>query len=99
MLVLTRHKNESIMIGDLIEVTVVDMKGDRVRLGISAPRNIAVHRKEVYEAIRAENIEAARAVEGDLDRLASLFAKHISTPSPPADKPAVAPKEDTDDEN
>ena len=54
MLVLSRQKNESIMIGDDIEVTIADVKGDKVRLGISAPKNIAVHRREVYEAIQRE---------------------------------------------
>ncbi len=60
MLVLSRHKDEIIMIGDEIEIVIVDIKGDTVRVGINAPRAIAVHRKEVYEAIKAENIEAAR---------------------------------------
>ncbi|MCC5828930.1 MAG: carbon storage regulator CsrA [Phycisphaeraceae bacterium] len=58
MLVLSRQKDETIMIGDEVEITVVDIRGDKVRLGITAPRQIAVHRKEVYDAIRREN-EAA----------------------------------------
>lgn len=61
MLVLSRHRDETIMIGDRIEVTVVDIRGDKVRIGINAPTSIAVHRKEVYEAIRRENEEAAAA--------------------------------------
>jgi carbon storage regulator len=60
MLVLSRRKDETIMIGDDIEITIVDIKGDTVRLGIGAPRNVAVHRKEVYEAIQKENIAAAK---------------------------------------
>jgi carbon storage regulator len=60
MLVLSRQRDETIMIGDDIEVTVVDIRGDKVRLGISAPKEIAVHRKEVYEAIKRENREAAQ---------------------------------------
>ncbi len=60
MLVLSRRKDETIMIGDDIEVTVVDVKGDTVRIGIAAPRSISVHRKEIYEAIQAENIAAAK---------------------------------------
>lgn len=64
MLVLSRQRDETIMIGDDIEITVVDVRGDKVRLGINAPARIAVHRKEVYEAIKAENERAAR-VEGD----------------------------------
>jgi carbon storage regulator len=59
MLVLTRKENESIMIGDAIEVKVLDLKENQVKLGIVAPREVAVHRREVYEAIHAENAEAA----------------------------------------
>jgi carbon storage regulator len=55
MLVLSRQIDETIMIGDDIEVTVVDIRGDKVRLGITAPKAVAVHRKEVYEAIKKEN--------------------------------------------
>jgi carbon storage regulator len=55
MLVLSRMRDETIMIGDDIEVTVVDIRGDKVRLGITAPTHITVHRKEVYDAIRREN--------------------------------------------
>lgn len=70
MLVLSRQRDETIMIGDDIEITVVDIRGDKVRLGITAPTRIAVHRKEVYEAIKAENERAARLENGDLDALA-----------------------------
>ena len=66
MLVLSRQRDETIMIGDEIEITIVDIRGDKVRLGISAPTRIAVHRKEVYEAIRRENEQAARIENGDL---------------------------------
>ena len=54
MLVLSRHRDESIMIGDNIVVTIVDIRGDKVRLGIEAPSDIPVHRQEVYEAIQRE---------------------------------------------
>lgn len=60
MLVLSRQRDETIMIGDEIELTVVDIRGDKVRLGINAPPRIAVHRKEVYDAIKRENEQAAR---------------------------------------
>lgn len=66
MLVLSRQRDETIMIGDEIEITVVDIRGDKVRLGINAPREVQVHRKEVYEAIRAENAEAAGVQIDDL---------------------------------
>jgi carbon storage regulator len=59
MLVLSRHRDESIMIGDDIVVTIVDIRGDKVRLGIQAPQHVPVHRQEVYEAIQRENRKAA----------------------------------------
>lgn len=65
MLVLSRQRDETIMIGDEIEITVVDIRGDKVRLGINAPARIAVHRKEVYDAIRKENEQAAQAARSD----------------------------------
>jgi carbon storage regulator len=60
MLVLSRQRDESIMIGDNIVVTIVDIRGDKVRLGINAPAEIPVHRQEVYEAIQRENLRASR---------------------------------------
>ncbi|MBL8889565.1 MAG: carbon storage regulator CsrA [Planctomycetaceae bacterium] len=60
MLVLSRHRDESIMIGDNVMITIVDIRGDKVRLGIEAPQEIPVHRQEVYEAIKRENQKAAR---------------------------------------
>ncbi|MCO6459390.1 MAG: carbon storage regulator CsrA [Pirellulaceae bacterium] len=60
MLVLSRHRDESIMIGDDIVLTIVDIRGDKVRLGIEAPQDIPVHRQEVYEAIQRENRKASR---------------------------------------
>ncbi|MBX9737666.1 MAG: carbon storage regulator CsrA [Phycisphaerales bacterium] len=66
MLVLSRQRDETIMIGDDIEITIVDIRGDKVRLGINAPTRIAVHRKEVYDAIKAENQRAAQFSSGDL---------------------------------
>jgi creatinine deaminase len=60
MLVLSRTRDQTIMIGDDVEVTIVDIRGDKVRLGINAPRNISVHRKEIYEAVKRENRAAAQ---------------------------------------
>ena len=54
MLVLSRKKNESIIINDHITVTVVEIRGDKVRLGIDAPKDVTVHRREVYEAIQSQ---------------------------------------------
>ena len=59
MLVLSRHRDESIIIGDDIIVTVVDIRGDKVRLGIQAPTQITVHRQEIYDAIQREKNRTA----------------------------------------
>ncbi len=58
MLVLSRQKDESIIIGDDVEITIVDVRGDKVRLGINAPKSVSVHRREVYDAIQREKKEA-----------------------------------------
>jgi carbon storage regulator len=57
MLVLSRYRDESIYIGDDIVLTVVDVRGDRVRLGVQAPSEVSIHRQEVYEAIQREKEE------------------------------------------
>jgi len=66
MLVLSRQRDETIMIGDDIEITIVDIRGDKVRLGITAPSHVSVHRKEVYDAIQRENRAAANIKPEDL---------------------------------
>jgi carbon storage regulator len=76
MLVLTRKTNQSIMIGDEIEVSVLAVSGDKVRVGISAPRDVPVFRKEVYLAIQEERVasagqEASRAAEEAAERARS----------------------------
>jgi len=68
MLVLSRKKNESIIINDHITLTVVEIRGDKVRLGIDAPKDVTVHRREVYEAIQnqaKEHENAARSITPD----------------------------------
>lgn len=75
MLVLSRQRDETIMIGDDIQITVVDIRGDKVRLGISAPTRIAVHRKEVYDSIKAENQKAAAIGSGELAAFRSAMAQ------------------------
>ncbi len=86
MLVLSRQRDETIMIGDEIEITVVDIRGDKVRLGINAPRSIQVHRKEVYEAIRSENAQASNIQVDDLnianENLRKLGGKKPKPPGP-----------------
>lgn len=62
MLVLSRKKGETIMIGDQIEVKVLSIDGDQVKLGIVAPKSVKVHRSEIFEAIQAENKEALNGV-------------------------------------
>ena len=61
MLALTRKKNESIIIGDNIEVIVLSVQGEQVKLGISAPRSVTVHRKEIFEQIQQENRAASHS--------------------------------------
>lgn len=78
MLVLTRAKGESIVIGDGIEVTIVEIKGDKVRLGIQAPASVTVHRKEVWTAIRDANVAAAGSPPADLP--ADLLPKKPDVP-------------------
>jgi carbon storage regulator len=69
MLVLSRHRDESIMIGDDVVVTIVDIRGDKVRLGIAAPQDIPVHRQEVYDAIQRENQKASQVKPDDTRNL------------------------------
>ena len=73
MLVLTRKDNESIMIGNEIEVKVLDLKDNQVKIGIVAPRSVTVHRREVYLAIQAENAQAATAAP--LDGISNLIPR------------------------
>lgn len=80
MLVLSRQRDETIMIGDEIEITVVDIRGDKVRLGISAPRQVQVHRKEVYEAIQRENTSATGVQIDDLNMADQNLRKHNGKP-------------------
>lgn len=75
MLVLSRQRDETIMIGDDIQITVVDIRGEKVRLGINAPPHIPVHRKEVYEAIKRENQAAAQAKGESPHQVESLAQK------------------------
>lgn len=80
MLVLSRTRDETIMIGDDVEITVVDVRGDKVRLGINAPRSIQVHRKEVYDAIKRENAAAAEAGIDDLSGIDAQARRDRSRP-------------------
>lgn len=75
MLVISRVKNESIVIGDQIEVTIIEIRGDKVRLGVTSPEEMPVHRREVWEAIRRNDTEPSC---------------DATTSRPPADPPARA---------
>lgn len=75
MLVLSRQRDESIMIGENVVVTVVDIRGDKVRLGIQAPGEIPVHRREVYEAIQQENRRAGQLDPKDTQSLGQFEAR------------------------
>lgn len=82
MLVLSRQRDESIIIGDNIVITVVDIRGDKVRLGIQAPTEIPVHRQEVYEAIQRENLRA-QGLDPDETPVVSKFPnRRNSRPTP-----------------
>lgn len=77
MLVLARKINESIIIGDDVEIVVIDIKGDQIKLGIKAPRSISVHRKEIYDEIQSENIAAMRSdlTKDTLKDVSNFFKK------------------------
>ena len=90
MLVLTRRVGETIRIGDDIEVTVVGVQRDTVRLSIKAPREVRVHRQEVYLLVQAENAAAAQNAERDLSALTGLRpAADPSTTTPSITKPST----------
>ncbi|MDD3840946.1 MAG: carbon storage regulator CsrA [Clostridia bacterium] len=76
MLVLSRKKDQSIVIGDNIEITIIDIQGDQVRIGINAPKNVAIHRKEVYLEIQEENKKAAGSKTVTSVALSEFFKKN-----------------------
>ncbi|MCS0654736.1 carbon storage regulator CsrA [Cytobacillus firmus] len=75
MLVLTRRLKESIMIGDDIEISILSIDGDQVKLGISAPKNVDIHRKEIYLSIQQENSSATQTNAGAIESLSNFFKK------------------------
>ncbi|MFY4775076.1 carbon storage regulator CsrA [Metabacillus sp. RGM 3146] len=72
MLVLTRKLNESIQIGDNIEIKIVAIQGDQIKLGIEAPKHVEIHRKEIYLSIQEENNQAASISASILDQLKNV---------------------------
>lgn len=91
MLVLTRRLNQSIKIGDDIEIMIIEVRGDQVRLGVTAPRDISVHRKEVYLQIQQENLAAAKEAASTDVVTAALSGLLGERPEPlqPADAPVL----------
>ncbi|MGI6149912.1 MAG: carbon storage regulator CsrA [Firmicutes bacterium] len=83
MLVLTRKIDQGIMIGDNIKIIVVDVRGDQVKLGIDAPRDVVVHREEIYREIQAENARAALKGAVDLRSLQEAFPRRQSNKASP----------------
>lgn len=73
MLALTRKKGESIVISDDIEVVIIGIQGDQVKLGIEAPRSISIYRKEIYDQIQQQNKEAANSSEEVVNKLENLL--------------------------
>jgi len=73
MLILTRKLGEKINIGDDITVTLVGIKGTQVKLGIEAPKHIEIHRQEIYERIREENLSSSDINDSDLSKAAALY--------------------------
>lgn len=77
MLVLSRKINQSIVIGDNIEIMLVDIRGDQIKLGINAPKNVKIFRKEVYEEIENQNLEASKASANEISILKSFVKNKL----------------------
>jgi carbon storage regulator len=75
MLILTRKLGERIAVGDSITITFLEIKGKQVKVGIEAPRNISIHRQEIYEKIRSENLESSAVYTDDLSKAVNLLTK------------------------
>ena len=80
MLVLSRQRDESIMIGDDVEIIIVDVRGDKVRLGITAPKSIPVHRREIYDAIQREKNEKKDSEQKPREESAKKSSEESSPP-------------------
>ena len=88
MLVLTRKRGEQILIGNDIVITILDTKGDSIRVGIDAPRGVVIHRLEVMQAVTEANLEASRSASSDGEALAGLLSAMPRTPAADGSDPA-----------
>lgn len=77
MLVLSRKINQSIVIGDNIEIMLVDIRGDQIKLGINAPKTVKIFRKEVYEEVKSQNLEASQSAIEELNILSSFVKNKL----------------------
>lgn len=82
MLVLSRRAGESIIIGREVTVTVLEVRGDQIRIGIDAPRKVSVHREEVYLQVAAQNAQAVASADRDVSLLQRKLPEKIQRPSP-----------------
>ncbi|PIE00897.1 MAG: carbon storage regulator [Acidobacteria bacterium] len=82
MLVFSRKKNDSIVVGDNVEITVISIGKDFVKLGINAPRSVPIHRKEVYLAIERENRQATASVQAGKLKSIEDWIKSTNLPTP-----------------
>ncbi len=91
MLVLSRQRNESIVIGDNIVITVVDIRGDKVRLGINAPNTVPVHRQEIFDAIQKERgvVSAGKPANGSPVGGTATASATVPPPPPKSDAPKI----------
>jgi len=93
MLVITRKLGERIAIGDDISITLVEIKGTQVRLGIEAPNNISIHRQEIYDRITEENLNSLQVRDEDISLATTLLRTRSSTMRLPTMKPSAKPSD------
>ncbi len=78
MLIITRKLGERIMVGDDIVITLLEIKGSQARIGIEAPKDVTIHRQEIFDKIRQENLNASNVFGEDLDRAAAILGQITS---------------------